>query len=172
MSEHHPSASTEASAKHSSAGSSSVITLTTLWAISSRVSAQALRLLVGATFVLVAIAPVAAAPNGTATGTAAGAGSGGSAFLQVACGAGLGKLFTFVLTGAAAFVIAKGMITAVLGWDKTHSGSGSTQKEGREAMKNGATQIAGGIFTPPVLIGVLNVMGVNLGCLLPSIGIL
>lgn len=123
----------------------------------------------GASIALVMlVAPVAA----QATPTPAGTGSGGSSFLQVACSAGLGQLFTFILTGAAVFVIAKGMITAVIGWDQTKSGSGSKQKQGRQSMRDGATQVVGGIFTPPMLIGALHAMGVSLGCLTPTVGIL
>lgn len=93
-------------------------------------------------------------------------------FLTVACDAGLGKLFTFVLTGVAVYVILKGMITAIAGLDKGRSqASGAKRKQGREAMKDGAMQVAGGIFIPPLLIGAINAMGVSLGCLRPTLGI-
>lgn len=91
-------------------------------------------------------------------------------FFTVACDAGLGAAFTFILTGLALYVIFKGMVDAILGLDKRRSkGSSSRQKQGREGIKSGVTKIFGGIFAPPLLIGLINAMGVSLECLSPGL---
>lgn len=91
-------------------------------------------------------------------------------FFKVACDAGLGKAFTFVLTGAAVFVIIKGIVQTIMGADQSKSrGSSSRQKEGRDRMKGGIMTIFGGIFIPPLVIGLINAMGVSLDCLNPGL---
>lgn len=91
-------------------------------------------------------------------------------FFQVACDAGLGAAITFILTGIAVYVIIKGMVDVIMGLDKSRSrGSSTRQKEGREGMKTGATKIFGGIFAPPLLLGLINAMGVSLECLSPGL---
>lgn len=170
MSTHTAPTSPESTSKLSSTDEPLVSTYTgPRQRLAVRVLPHVLQLVWSVGFFLVAIAPVAAQASPTPT---PGAGAGGSAFLQVACDAGLGELFTFVLTGVAVYVIVKGIITAVIGLDKGRSkASGAKRKQGREALKDGARQVAGGVFLPPMLLGALNAMGVSLGCLTPTLGI-
>lgn len=170
MSTHTAPTSPESTSKLSSTDEPLVSTYTgPRQRLAVRVLPHVFQLVWSVVFLIVTVTPVAAQASPTPT---PGAGAGGSAFLQVACDAGLGELFTFVLTGVAVYVIVKGIITAVIGLDKGRSkASGAKRKQGREALKDGARQVAGGVFLPPMLLGALNAMGVSLGCLTPTLGI-
>lgn len=91
-------------------------------------------------------------------------------FFTAACDAGIGKAFTFILTGAALYVILKGFLDTLMGVDQSRSrGSAKQQKAGRDRMKGGMKMVFGGIFIPPLMIALINAMGVSLDCLSPGL---